>query len=58
MAPDVEQFLELLTRATARLDDPYFALPIDGQVHPEFRERVYAYELYHQLRTIWPAPEE
>lgn len=54
MNGDIDRFLDLLLRATAALDNPYFALPIDGQDLPVYRERVYAYELYHQLRSIWP----
>lgn len=54
MNRDVRRFLDLLGRATAAVDNPYFSLPIDGQDLPVYRERVYAYELYHQLRSIWP----
>lgn len=50
----VDRFLDLLARATAAVTNPYFSLPIDGQDLPVYRERVYAYELYHQLRSIWP----
>lgn len=32
-------------------DNHYFQLPISGQDNPVFRERVYCYELYHQMRT-------
>lgn len=52
--PDVARVVGLLKCATGAIDDPYFRLPIDGQDLPVYRERVYAYELYHQLRTIWP----
>jgi len=54
MNEDIDLFLGLLQRATAALGNPYFALPIHGQDLPVYRERVYAYELYHQLRVIWP----
>ncbi len=30
----------------------YFQLPIAGENHPRYRERVYCYELYHQLRLL------
>jgi len=49
------QFLTLLEEATEGVKDPYFRLPIGGD-DPTFRERVYAYELYHQLRLRW-SPE-
>jgi len=55
---DVGRFIYLLGQATCELDRPYYELPIAGQALPEYRERVYAYELYHQLRCIWPAPPE
>ncbi len=44
----------LLEAATAAIEDKYFRLPIDGG-QPVYRERVYCYELYHQLRRIWPS---
>jgi hypothetical protein len=48
----IEQFLKLLAEATARIPDHYFQLPVAGREDPVFRERVYSYELYHQLRTL------
>lgn len=54
MNGDLKRFVALLRKATADLDDPYFSLPIDGEDDPVYRERVYAYELYHQLRCKWP----
>ena len=45
---------QLLTEATANISSNYFQLPIGGQEDPVYRERVYCYELYHQLRRIWP----
>jgi hypothetical protein len=51
---EMVRFLDVLQDAIRRLRDPYFALPIDGQPVPIYRERVYAYELYHQLRCVWP----
>lgn len=44
---------DLLKRATAEIGPHFFNLPIDGG-DPIYRERVYCYELYHQMRTIWP----
>jgi hypothetical protein len=45
---------QLIARATARVADEYFQLPIAGEGDPQYRERVYCYELYHQLRLAWP----
>ncbi len=47
-------FSQLLERASACVPEEYFQLPIDGQEDPIYRERVYCYELYHQLRAVWP----
>lgn len=49
----MEQLNQVLSQATASIEQLYFQLPIDGS-DPIFRERVYCYELYHQLRRIWP----
>lgn len=35
----------------------FFKLPIYGETE-RYRERVYCYELYHQLRLIWPKEGE
>jgi hypothetical protein len=43
----------LLASATAEIGHEYFRLPIDGG-GPVYRERVYCYELYHQMRRRWP----
>jgi hypothetical protein len=48
----IDRFLELLAEATARIPAHYFQLPVVGAEDPIFRERVYTYELYHQLRTL------
>ncbi|MGQ7260919.1 hypothetical protein [Vreelandella sp. V005] len=45
---------EILAQASAAIPSLYFQLPVDGQEDPIYRERVYCYELYHQLRSIWP----
>lgn len=39
-----------LIAATANIGGNYFLLPVAGMEHPIKRERVYCYELYHQLR--------
>lgn len=50
----MDWFDALLKRATEAIAPRYFALPIDGRDYPAYRERVYCYELYHQLRKLWP----
>jgi len=45
---------QLLRQATANIGLQYFQLPVAGQEDPVYRERVYCYELYHQLRLLWP----
>ena len=39
-------------KATSRIGRVYFALPVCGMPTPIKRERVYCYELYHQLRCL------
>jgi hypothetical protein len=46
---------EILQQATAAIGREYFLLPVHG-ADPVHRERVYCYELYHQMRLHWPAP--
>jgi hypothetical protein len=55
---DVEaynHFVQSLRTATQSIQAGYMLLPIAGQVLPVYRERVYCYELYHQLRLNWGA---
>jgi hypothetical protein len=49
----MDQLNDLIAEATARIAPNFFNLPIDGS-GPIYRERVYCYELYHQLRCLWP----
>lgn len=49
----MQEFSNLIERATQRLPSQYFKVWIDGG-NPIYRERVYCYELYHQLRCLWP----
>jgi hypothetical protein len=48
------RFTELLKEACAGVDDPWFLLPVSSSDSKSgitaYRERVYCYELYHQLR--------
>ena len=50
----MEELTEILQAATAAIPEGYFRLRIDGG-DPIYRERVYCYELYHQMRLLWPA---
>ena len=49
----MHELSELLARATAAVESGYFHLSLAG-ANPVYRERVYCYELYHQLRVVWP----
>ncbi|MDP3455081.1 hypothetical protein [Methyloversatilis sp.] len=49
----MKQLTDLLVDATARIECKYFQVELDGG-DPIYRERVYCYELYHQLRCLWP----
>ena len=49
----MKQLTRILEEATASIASAYFRLPIDGG-GPVYRERVYCYELYHQMRLRWP----
>ena len=46
-----QQFLVCLKRATAKVPSQYMLFPVAGEANPIYRERVYCYELYHQLRV-------
>ena len=42
----------LLDAAAPRVGPDHFLLPV-ADAHAVYRERVYCYELYHQLRCLW-----
>lgn len=44
---------DILRGATAEVGSSYIELPIHG-APAVYRERVYCYELYHQMRKRWP----
>lgn len=54
MNPHMEELTSILEQATAGVGSDYFYLNLDGG-DPVYRERVYCYELYHQMRLRWPA---
>lgn len=49
----MEELTKILAEATRAIAPGYFYLNIDGG-DPIYRERVYCYELYHQMRLRWP----
>jgi hypothetical protein len=49
----MERLDEVIRGATRQIQAEYFLLPIHG-APAQRRERVYCYELYHQMRTLWP----
>jgi hypothetical protein len=50
----MKELSQILTEATQAIEGWYFLLNIAGG-DPVYRERVYCYELYHQMRSRWPA---
>lgn len=50
----MEELTNILQKATRRIGPAFFRVPIDGGA-PVYRERTYCYELYHQMRCIWPS---
>jgi hypothetical protein len=46
----------ILQEATAAIEADYYRLNVDGGP-AIYRERVYCYELYHQMRCRWPSKE-
>jgi hypothetical protein len=49
----MEQLTQIFQDATAAIGAEYFLLPIHDAA-AVYRERVYCYELYHQMRLRWP----
>jgi len=52
MKNDFKHFMKSLEEAGRRIDKHYFQLDVAGSEESVYRERVYCYELYHQLRCI------
>jgi hypothetical protein len=53
MQKELLPFIKGLALAGKGMLDPhYFQLPVAGEEAPIFRERVYCYELYHNLRNV------
>lgn len=49
----MEGLTEILIQATRKVEGNYFSLPRYGD-DDVLRERHYCYELYHQMRLLWP----
>ena len=49
----MKELTAIIKKATAGVGRKYFCLDIDDG-DPIYRERVYCYELYHQMRLRWP----
>ena len=49
----MEELTLILEKATKAIEGKYFQLSLDGG-DPVYRERLYCYELYHQMRCLWP----
>jgi hypothetical protein len=47
---DLDGFVDALRDATSSVEKRYFDFAVSGRKAPAYRERVYCYELYHQLR--------
>ena len=50
----IDDVIEWLLDASSQIGKEYFQLPVYGCEEPEYRERVYCYELYHRWRCRWP----
>tara|TARA_B100000315_G_C14510707_1_gene556806 strand:- start:682 stop:1227 length:546 start_codon:yes stop_codon:yes gene_type:complete len=50
----MKELTEILRSATKNVGEKYFQIPISGSEDLLYRERVYCYELYHQMRSVWP----
>ncbi len=56
MTQTLHDVTEWLLSASSEVAQEYFQLPVAGTEEPEYRERVYCYELYHRWRSSWPTP--
>lgn len=52
MEEQLTRFEEILADASSRITPEYFQLPV-ADADSVYRERVYCYELYHQMRSGW-----
>jgi len=49
----MQELDQILSEASSKISEAYFRLSVHN-AQAVYRERVYCYELYHQLRSIWP----
>lgn len=52
MSADSRRFFQIFARACSTVSNEYFHMP-RFEADSVYRERVYCYELYHQLRRLW-----
>ncbi len=52
MAAAIDDVIGWLVEASRLVGEAYMRLPV-ADADPQYRERVYCYELYHQLRCQW-----
>jgi deoxyribodipyrimidine photolyase-like uncharacterized protein len=52
MEEELANFEEILCSASTHVSEQYFQLPV-ADADTIYRERVYCYELYHQMRRRW-----
>jgi hypothetical protein len=52
MAAAIDDVIAWLVQASRLVAEAYMRLPV-ADADPQYRERVYCYELYHQLRCHW-----
>lgn len=53
MDEELNLVTEWLLSASSQIPADYFQLPVAGAEEPQYRERVYCYELYHRWRNHW-----
>src|SRR5689334_20184869 len=49
-SPELGAFVEGVRIGTRLIDPPYVCVPQHSLAEQKYRERIYCYELYHQLR--------
>lgn len=54
MDAPIDNVLRWLLKASSLVGKEYMQLPV-ADADPRYRERVYCYELYHQMRCQWPS---
>lgn len=49
---NLQQYIELIKEALVNIDEKYFRIKVEGIGKEKIRERVFCYELYHQIRKL------